>query len=95
MENVVPKDHGHTVIANKIGPDDESLRQAVRAWLDRVGQVDAKLGAIPEERPKTGRIQRRGNDEDIPDPRLHEHRKGVINHGLVVNGEKLLGCHFG
>ncbi len=38
-----------------------------------------------------GEVRRRRDDENVPDSRKHERRERVVNHGLVIHGQQLLG----
>ena len=79
------------VVADEIPADDESLGQSVRRGLFGIRETDAEVGPIPEEPLETGQVVRRGDDEDVPDPGHHQDGDGIVYHGLVVDGEKLLG----
>ena len=91
VENIVAEDHGTRVIADEILSDQKRLRQTVRMRLHRVGQPDAELAAVAEQTLKARRIVRRGDDENVPDARKHERRERVVDHGLVIHGQQLLG----
>ena len=32
--------------------------------------------------------------KNVPDPRVHEHGQGIVNHRFVINRKQLLGCHL-
>src|SRR5437762_1575540 len=46
--------------------------------------------SVAEQTAKERLIVRSGDDQDVCDPREHQCRQRVIDHRLVVNGEKLL-----
>ena len=71
----------------------EGLRQAVRAGLLGVGEVHAVARAVPEQAFEVGEVRRRGDDQDVPDARQHEGGQRVVDHGLVVDRQQLLGGH--
>ena len=91
VENIVAEDHGARVIADEICPDQKRLREPVRVRLHRVGQADAELAAVAEQALETRGIVGRRDDEYVADAREHERRERVIDHGLVVHGQQLLG----
>ena len=91
VENIVAEDHGAGIAADEIGPDQKRLRQTVRMRLHRVGQPDAELAAVAEQTLEARRVLRRGDDENVADAREHERRERVVDHGLVVHRQQLLG----
>ena len=91
VENIVAEDHGARVAADEVCPDQKRLREPVRVRLHRVGQADAELAPVAEQALETRRVLRRGDDENVADAREHERRERVIDHGLVVHGQQLLG----
>ena len=93
VENIVAEDHGAGVAADEVRPDQKRLREPVRVRLHRVGQADAELAPVAEQALEARRIVRRGDDEDVADAREHERRERVVDHGLVVDRQQLLGGH--
>ena len=91
VENIVAEDHGAGVAADEVRPDQKRLRQTVRMRLHRVGQPDAELAAVAEQTLEARGIVGRRNDEDVADAREHERRERVVDHGLVVHRQQLLG----
>ena len=73
--------------------DGEGLGQAVGARLLGVGEVHAVARAVPEQALEVGEVGRRGDDQDVPDSRQHEGGQRVVDHGLVVDRQQLLGGH--
>ena len=71
-KDIVTQHHGYTVIPDKVRADDKGLGQSVGTWLHFIGEMNAKLMAIPQKSLKPGSILRCGNDQDIPDPCVHE-----------------------
>ena len=57
--------------------------------------MDAELASVPQQGLKPRRIRGGGDDENVLDACQHEGGQGVIDHGLIVDGEKLLGCDHG
>ena len=93
VEDVVAQHQGARLSADEVLADGEGLRQAVRARLLRVGEVHAVARAVPEQALEVGQVGRRGDDQDVPDARQHEGGQRVVDHGLVVDRQQLLGGH--
>lgn len=93
VEDVVAEHQGARLAVNELLTDGEGLRQAVGARLLGVGEVHAVARAVPEQALKVGEVRRRGDDQDVPDARQHEGAKRVVDHGLVVDRQQLLGGH--
>ena len=93
VEDVVAEHQGARLAGDELLADGECLRQAVGARLLGVGQVDAVARAVPEQALEVGQVGRRGDDQDVPDARQHEGAERVVDHGLVVDRQQLLGGH--
>lgn len=93
VEDVVAEHEGARLAADELLADGEGLRQAVGARLLGVGEVHAVAGAVPEQALEVGEVGRRGDDQDVPDARQHEGGQRVVDHGLVVDRQQLLGGH--
>lgn len=93
VEDVVAENKRARLAVNELLADGERLRQAVRARLLGVGQVHAVARAVPEQALEVGQVGRRGDDQDVPDARQHEGGQRVVDHGLVVDRQQLLGGH--
>lgn len=93
VEDVVAQHQGARLSADEVLADGEGLRQAVRRGLLRVGQVHAVARAVPEQALEVGQVRRGGDDQDVPDARQHEGGQRVVDHGLVVDRQQLLGGH--
>ena len=93
VEDVVAEHQGARLAGDELLADGEGLRQAVRRGLLGVGQVDAVARAVPEQALEVGQVGRRGDDQDVPDARQHEGGQRVVDHGLVVDRQQLLGGH--
>ena len=93
VENVVAQHQGARLAADELLADGEGLRQAVGARLLGVGEVHAVARAVPEQALEVGEVGRRGDDQDVPDARQHEGAERVVDHGLVVDRQQLLGGH--
>ena len=93
VEDVVPEHEGARLAGDELLADGERLGQAVRRGLLGVGQVHAVARAVPEQALEVGQVGRRGDDQDVPDARQHEGGQRVVDHGLVVDRQQLLGGH--
>ena len=93
VEDVVAQHQGARLAGDKVLADREGLRQAVGARLLGVGEVHAVARAVPEQALEVGEVRRRGDDKDVPDARQHEGGQRVVDHGLVVDRQQLLGGH--
>ena len=93
VEDVVAQHQGARLAGDELLADGEGLGQAVRARLLGVGQVDAVARAVPEQALEVGQVGRGGDDQDVPDTRKHEGGQRVVDHGLVVDRQQLLGGH--
>ena len=93
VEDVVAEHEGARLPFDELLADGEGLRQTVRARLLGVGQVHAVARAVPEQALEVGEVRRGGDDQDVPDARQHEGAKRVVDHGLVVDRQQLLGGH--
>ena len=71
------------------------MRQAIRAGLLSITEIHAIIAAIAQQATKTRQIIRGGNNEDIPDPRQHEHGDRIIHHRLIEDRQQLLADAFG
>ena len=93
VEDVVAEHQRARLTVNEILADGEGLRQAVGARLRGVGEVHAVARAGPEQALEVGQVGRGGDDQDVPDARQHEGGQRVVDHGLVVDRQQLLGGH--
>ena len=93
VEDVVAEHERARLAGDELLADGEGLRQAVRTRLLGVGQVDAVARAVPEQALEVGQVGRRGDDQDVADARQHEGGQRVVDHGLVVDRQQLLGGH--
>ena len=93
VEDVVAEHEGARLAGDELLADGERLRQAVGARLLGVGEVHAVARAVPEQALEVGEVRRRGDDQDVADARQHEGAERVVDHGLVVDRQQLLGGH--
>ena len=90
VEDIIPQDHGTAVIPDKITPDGEGLGQPFRFFLHGIGDVHAEGSPVPEQLPDTGCVSRGADDENITNPRQHQSAEGIVDHGLIIDRQKLL-----
>lgn len=93
VEDVVAEHECARLAVDELLADGEGLCQAVGARLLGVGEVDAVARAVPEQALEVGQVGRRGDDQDVTDARQHEGGQRVVDHGLVVDRQQLLGGH--
>ena len=93
VEDVVAEHQRARLAGDELLADGECLRQAVGARLLCIGQVNSVARAVPEQALEVGEVSRRGDDQDVPNASKHEGAKRVVNHGLVVDRQQLLGGH--
>ena len=93
VEDVVAEHQGARLAGDEPLADGEGLGQAVGRGLLGVGEVHAVARAVPEQALEVGEVRRRGDDQDVPDARQHEGGQRVVDHGLVVDRQQLLGGH--
>jgi hypothetical protein len=95
VEDVVAQHQGARLAAHEPLADDEGLGQAVGAGLLGVGELDAEAAAVAQEPLEVGQVRRGRDDQDLADARHHEDGERVVDHGLVVDREQLLGRDLG
>ena len=49
VENIVAEHQRHAIRADKVGADDEGIRQASRLILRRIGKAESEIGAIAQQ----------------------------------------------
>ena len=95
VKNIVAQHQGAGVVTDKVAADHKGLGQAIGAGLHRVLDVHAPSASVTEQLGKARRVLRGGDDQDLADATEHQGAERVIDHGLVVNGQQLLGDHGG
>ena len=93
VEDVVAEHQGARLAGDELLADGEGLRKSVRRGLLGVGEVHAVARAVAEQALEVGEVGRGGDDQDVPDARQHEGGQRVVDHGLVVDRQQLLGGH--
>ena len=95
VEDVIAQNHGAGLVPDKFLAQQKRLCQPIGRRLLRIGQAHAELAAVAQQPFKVRQIGRRGDEKNIPDARKHQSGKGVVDHGLIVNGKQLLRRHHG
>ncbi len=93
VEDVVAEHQGARLSGDELLADGEGLRKSVRARLLGVGEAHAVARTVPEQALEVGEVRRGGDDQDVADARQHEGAERVVDHGLVVDRQQLLGGH--
>ena len=95
VENIVTQNHGAGFITDEFLSDEECLGQSVGRGLNTIGKVNAEMAAITQKILEFWGVLWGGNDQDIPDSGQHQCGQGIVDHGFIINGEKLFGCDLG
>lgn len=95
VKDIIAQHHGAGLAADEFLADQKSLRQSVRGGLHRILERNAELASVAQQLLEARRIRRRGNHQNIPNSRQHQRGQRVINHGLIVYRQKLLGSYHG
>ena len=90
VEDVVPEHQGRCVTGEELLTEQEGLGQALGSFLDDVGERDPELGAVPQQPDERRLVLGGRDDEDLPQPGVHEGGDGVVHHRLVVDRQQLL-----
>ncbi len=62
IENVIPQHQGTIIVTDEFFANNESLCQAIRAWLDFILQIQTPLASITQKLFKTRCILRSTNN---------------------------------
>ena len=90
IEDVVTQDQAARLTGNEVSADQERVRQAAGRRLLDIAEPQSPLAAVTQERPEGRQRLGRADHQDLPDPRQHQRRQGIIHHRLIVDREKLL-----
>ena len=90
VKNIVAQNERHRVVADEVASEHECLRQAVGLVLHGVLEAAAKLRTVAQKLVKERRVVRSGDEQDFANSGLHQGRKRVVNHRLVVHRHQLL-----
>ena len=95
IKNIVTEHQAHRALSNEVFAQQERLSQAIGARLNGVLDADTPLAAVPQQVGISELVARRGDNQHVPDARLHQRGKRVVDHGLVVHGHQLLADRGG
>ena len=95
IKNVVPQHQTYAVVTDELLADEECLRQAIGTRLLGIGEPHTVITAVPQQSAEHGQVHRSGDYQDIPNTGQHEYRYRIIDHGFVVNRQKLFAYPFG
>src|SRR5579862_3172487 len=90
IENIVAQDQRACISMNKVFRNQEGLRDSARVWLHGVAQLNTPAASVSQQLPEQGSVVGRGDNQYVTNSREHERTERVVNHGLVVDREKLL-----
>ena len=90
VKDVVAQNQRHRVVANEVAAEHEGLRQTVGLVLHRVLEAAAELRTVAQKLVKQRRVVRRRDEQDFANSGLHQGRKRVVNHRLIVHRHELL-----
>ena len=93
VEDIVAEDERAGFAVDELLADYEGLGQAVGRGLLGVGEVHAEAGTVAQQALEVGQVGGRRDDQDVPDTSQHEGGQRVVDHGLVVDRQQLLGGH--
>ena len=94
VEDVVAQHQADAVVADELLADEERLREAVGRGLRGVLEMHAVVRPVAEQPLETGEVLRGADDQDVADPREHQHADRIIDHRLVEDREQLLADAF-
>jgi hypothetical protein len=91
VKDIVAEDQRDAILADEVTPDDEGVGNSAGAILHHVGECQAEFGAVAQEPPEQGQVHRCRNDQNVANAGEHQDRQRIIDHGLVEDGQQLLG----
>ena len=68
----------------------QSLGQAFGLWLNLITDRTPQPMPVPKKFLKHRNIMRSRNNQYFSDPRHHQYRQRIIDHGLIIQGHELL-----
>ncbi len=90
VKDVVAEHQHRRTAGDELFADHKRLREPIGLGLRGVFDLDAPFRAVAEQAAEHWQVVRRRDDEDVPDPGQHHDRQRIIDHRLVVDGDKLL-----
>ena len=91
VENVVAEHQGAALSSEEVGAQKKCLRDALWRSLHDVAEMHAPARSVAQQLLEAWRVERRGDDEYLANARQHQHAERVVDHGLVVHRQQLLG----
>ena len=95
IKNIVTEHQAYRALANEFLAEQERLSQAIGARLNGVLDANTPLAAVPQQVGISELVTGRGDDQHVPNARLHQRGKRVVDHGLVVHGHQLFADRGG
>ena len=93
VENVVAKHEGARLAGDELLTDSEGLSEAIRRGLLSIRKVHAVARTVPEQALKIWKVCRCRDDQNVPNARQHKGGQRIVDHGLVIDRQQLLGGH--
>ncbi len=90
VEDIVAEYKADALAADEVLPDDERLGNAARCGLHPVAQLKPEPAPVAEQVAECADVALGGDDEYLAYPGEHQHRQGIVYHGLIVYREDLL-----
>ena len=83
-EDIIARYNYYRLVTDRACYNDKRLRKAVRKRLHSICKAHSKLVFLTDEILKMRCILRRGNDQNIPNAYIHQHRYRVVDHRLAI-----------
>jgi hypothetical protein len=91
VKDVVAEDQRDVILADEVAPDNEGVGDPAGIVLRGVGERQAEFGAVAQEPPEQRQVFWRRDDQNVANAGKHQHRQRIVDHGLVEDGQQLLG----
>ncbi len=85
VKDIVPQNQTNRFARDEFLADEKGLRNPLGFRLYFIGNAYPPAASITHEGFKARRIARRGNDQNIIDPRHHQGSQRIVNHRFVIN----------
>jgi len=89
IEDVVSKYKANSVVSNKLRTDKKGLSESFRCRLNGIAYFQPEMPSVTEKIFIKMNVSRCTDNENFPDSGQHQHRKGIIDHRLVINRKDL------
>ena len=94
VEDIVPQNQTHGVVADEVRADKECLCKTVRGRLLGIRDTNTVVGAVAQKTSETRKVIRCRDNHDIADTRKKQSRERVVDHRLIINRKQLLADTF-